>query len=90
MRHINEREKENRLVREELKNKIEDLKFQIAQLGKRMFEVEQEYTAKYEEWRSELEQIASMEENLKRVAATAAQEINIQKASPGGTKEQKL
>ncbi|MFH1434887.1 MAG: protein kinase, partial [Pseudomonadota bacterium] len=67
-----EREKDLKRTRESCKGDIEDLKYQISQLNKRLYEIDDEYSREYEPCRTKLDKISAKSELLGKIAAVAA------------------
>jgi len=74
---VKEKEKLLNQQREEAKAQIEDLKFQIVQLNNRHLELKGEYSEKYEQCRSRLDEISARGEALRKMAAMAASRVKL-------------
>jgi serine/threonine protein kinase len=84
---IIETEKKLKYGREEHKAQIEDLKFQITHLNKRLQEIEGEYNEKYENSRNKLDEISARGEKLRKLAAMAARQVSLSQTVQTARKE---
>lgn len=80
-------EKSLKKGREDQKAQIEDLKFQISHLNKRLQEIEGDYNKKYEACRSKLDDISAKGERLRKIAAMAAGQFSMSQTTVNERKE---